>query len=304
MTVATGAVDHSSNLIPKIWGKALLIAFFARTCLSLVSNRDYEGQIKKHGDKVTLVDPGEITIREYIKKQKLILTEPESDSMEMEINKGFYYNHPLNVVDKIQSMYNHAQRWANDASKKMQIQIEKKVFGDVYTDVAAANAGNTAGAESASFVLGATGTPLALTKSNIVDTLVDCGTVLDEQNIPDDGRYMVLPSWATGLIKKSELKEASLTGDPKSLLRTGLIGRVDRFNIFSCNNLSSVTDTGHKVFNSLFGHTSALTFASQIDIAEEVDNQEDFGRIARGLQIFGYKLRYPVAAGHLYAYKG
>ena len=101
--------------------------------------------------------------------------------------------------------------------------------------------------------LGATGTPLQIVARNpagtagkveIVDLLVRLGQVLDEQNIPETGRWVVMPAWIRSQIKMSELRDASLTGDGTSILRNGRLGMVDRFTIYVSNLLPSGTPAG------------------------------------------------------------
>ena len=73
---------------------------------------------------------------------------------------------------------------------------------------------------------------------------LDMGQCLDGQNVPEDGRWAVIPAWMASLIKRSDLKQAYLTGDSVSPLRNGKLGMVDRFTLYVSNNLSSVTDLG------------------------------------------------------------
>ncbi|MBA1914630.1 hypothetical protein, partial [Escherichia coli] len=63
------------------------------------------------------------------------------------------------------------------------------------------------------------------------------GQVLDEQNIPEVGRWAVMPAWAGRMIKQSELRQAYLSGDSVSMLRNGRLGMVDRFTIYISNLL-------------------------------------------------------------------
>ena len=157
---------------------------------------------------------------------------------------------------------------------------------------------------SSSFNLGATGAPVQLDKLTIIDTITGLGTVLDEQNAPEMGRYVVLPPWACHMIKNSELKDASLAGDGTSILRNGRIGMIDRFEIYMSNLLDVVTDGGTPVTNMIFGQKKGLTFASQLTENEGPMRSPDFfGDLYRGLQVYGYKVIKPEAFGHLYAYK-
>jgi hypothetical protein len=110
----------------------------------------------------------------------------------------------------------------------------------------------------------------------------------------------VLPAWAATLIKRSELRQAYLSGDAVSMLRNGRIGMVDRFTIYSSNLLPKGAITspatlaaGETVMYA--GHPHALTFASQMTEMEVMRSEHTFGNLQRGLQVYGYKVVAPVA---------
>jgi hypothetical protein len=83
--------------------------------------------------------------------------------------------------------------------------------------------------------------------TSVVDLLVDMGTVLDEANCPEQDRFVVIPAKMAGLIKKSELKDASLSGDSMSILRNGRLGMIDRFTVYVSHNLNRWVPGGHQV---------------------------------------------------------
>lgn len=101
------------------------------------------------------------------------------------------------------------------------------------------------------------------------------------------------------MIKTSDLRDASLTGDGVSMLRNGRLGMIDRFTLYASNLLPfGATDVAHSI---LFGHSHGLTFASQLTKVETLRAESTFGTILRGLQVFGYKVVDGTALGILYA---
>lgn len=304
-TVA-GQPQQSGILIPEVWSPKMLIKFYQHTCLTEITNTDYEGEISKQGDTVHITDIPDITINDHEMGQELEYEAPAPTDTTLLIDKGKSWSFINNLIQQKQSNKEYVNKWTEDAGKQLKINIEKAFFADVYASVHAKNTGLTAGKISGSFNLGATGSPIALDKTNIIDYIVDCGTVLDEQDVPDDQDWwFVMPGWACNLIKKSELKDASVTGDDRSILRNkGVIGMIDRFKIINSNLLSVVTDTV-KVTNMLFGHRSALTFATQLVESEgPLKDTRVFGDHYRGLQVYGYKPVKTEAYGRFYAYKG
>jgi hypothetical protein len=103
--------------------------------------------------------------------------------------------------------------------------------------VDALNKGATAGKVSANIDLGASGAPAVLTPATVLNYIVDLGTCLDEYNIPETGRWLIIPPWAAGMIKKSDLRNASISGDGVSLMRNGRLGMIDRFTLYASNLL-------------------------------------------------------------------
>ncbi len=218
------------------------------------------------------------------------------------IDKGKGWAEVFNDVLKVQTDLPLLNKYTDDASQQLKIAIETAFLEDstIYAGMHAYNTGLTAGIKSSSYVLGTTAAPVQVTDANVLDYIIDCGSVLDEQNIPDTGRWFVIPTWMAGLIKKSDIKDASLTGDNVSVLRNGRIGMIDRFELFSSNLLNHSSTT---YYHSLFGVKDAITFATQLTETETLRSQDEFADLVRMLQVYGYKVVKPEAYGALICYK-
>jgi hypothetical protein len=290
--VAQGRPNYSGNFIPEIWSGKLIENFYDATVLAAISNTDYEGEIKNMGDTVNIRTIPNITIKTYVKGQTLQVENPDKPKLQLVIDKGEYFACVEDDVDKVQTDVNLMDMWSKDASEQMKIKIDQRVLVDLLPGIAAINKGATAGRISGNINLGTTGTPVAITKANVTDYIVDIGTVLDEANCPEGNRFIVIPAKMAGLIKKSELKDASLAGDGTSILRNGRLGMIDRFTVYMSHNLK--VDTGGK-FNLIAGHKMGFTFASQMTNMETIRSETTFGNIIRGLQVYGYQVVKPEA---------
>jgi hypothetical protein len=300
---ASGTVSYSGTFIPEIWSKKLIEKFYDATVLTAISNTNYEGEIRSQGDMVKIRTIPTLTINDYQSGQTLVNQRPESEIVELLIDKGKYWSAIVDDVQDVQADLELMNMWAGDASEQMKIRVDTEVLGSIVPDFAAENKGAAAGRISGNINLGATGTPLAVDKSNVLDVILDMGQVLDEQNRPETGRFLVMPYWATTLLKKSDLKDASLTGDGSSPLRNGRVGMIDRFEIYQSNNLPKVVDGGQNAFNFIAGVKNGLTFASQLTKTESLRAESTFGNIMRGLQVYGYKVIDGKSLTAAYAYK-
>jgi len=289
--VAAGRPNYSGNFIPEIWSGKLIENFYDATVLAAISNTNYEGEIRKYGDTVNIRTTPEITIKTYVKGQTLSVENPDKPKIQLVIDKGEYFACIEDDVDKVQSDVNMMDTWSKDASERMKIKIDQRVLTDILPSISSLNKGATAGRISGNIDLGTSGSAIAITKTNVLEYIVDMGTVLDEANAPESDRFLIIPAKMAGYIKKSDLKDASITGDSVSVLRNGRLGMIDRFTVYVSHNLSVTSGK----FSIISGHKMGFTFASQMTEMESLRAESTFGNVIRGLQVYGYQVVKPEA---------
>jgi hypothetical protein len=298
-TGSSGNSLQATGFIPEIWSGKLVEKFYASTVLAAISNTDYEGEIKNKGDRVKIRTKPTITIHNYESDGLLGLDRPTGGTIELYIGNGKYFSLILDDVMEVQSDLNILSMWSDDAAQQLKITVDSDVLDGIVGQMAAANQGVSAGVITGSLNLGAKGSAVTIVGRNpasgqveLLDLLLRMGQALDEQNIPEIGRWVVMPAWAGRMIKQSELRQAYLSGDSVSMLRNGRLGMVDRFTIYISNLLPN-NGTDSTNFNSgewpiFAGHAHGLTFASQIAKVETLRSELTFGQILRGLQVYGY----------------
>ena len=289
--VAAGRPNYSGNFIPEIWSGKLIENFYDATVLAAISNTNYEGEIRKMGDTVNIRTTPEITIKTYVKGQTLSVENPDKPKIQLVIDKGEYFACIEDDVDKVQADVNMMDTWSKDASERMKIKIDQRVLTDILPSISSSNKGASAGRISGNIDLGTSGSAIAITKSNVLEYIVDMGTVLDEANCPESERFLIIPAKMAGFIKKSDLKDASITGDSVSVLRNGRLGMIDRFTVYVSHNLSVTSGK----FSIISGHKMGFTFASQMTEMESLRAESTFGNVIRGLQVYGYQVIKPEA---------
>lgn len=279
------------------------VKFYKEAVAMAVCNTDYESEIKDKGDKVHIRQIPDVTMRDYEKGGTLIVETPDISPLEFTIDYADYFNIALDDVDKVQSDLPLLDQWTKEASYQMKQRVDIRVLQSVYSEAHASNVGLTAGADTGAFNMGTAGTPFPLDETNILHKFVDMNTILAEQSVPDEGRWVIIPPIVANRIKKSDLKDASMTGDSVSPIRNGMIGRIDNLTIYQSRNLFSVLDGGRLSFYILFGTKHAITFANQIVKTQRIATPEStFAQLVRGLNVYGFKVIKPEALGALYCY--
>jgi hypothetical protein len=298
----------SIGFIPEVWSGNLAPKYYEACVAAAISNTNWEGEVKEVGDKVKIRVVPDINVGRYTVGGGVTYQKAQSNYIELNLDEAIQWGFEVNDVDEYQADINLMSNFSKDASEQMKIATDRIFLGADGPGFAGAsdanistyNKGATAGKISGNVDLGTTAAPEAITQATVIDYILRYGLVLDEQDIPEDGRWLVIPAWMSMLIKGSDLKDASLSGDKESIVRNGRIGMIDRFEIYK-SNLLPHTASYTKVYA---GHRESLTYAAQINKVENLKNPNDFGELVRGLAVFGYKVVNPAGVATGYAVKG
>ena len=305
---------YSGTFIPAVWSAKMAAKFYAASTFADVSNTDWEGEISDMGDKVIINRAPNITVSNYVAGTPLSYQVPTPETLELLIDKGKYFAFQINDVLAYQAQPNLLDTFSADAAEQMRTAIDSTCWYNTFAAADTANKGATAGAKSASYDLGTDAAPITLTASNVLGNVLEMASVLDEQNVPESDRWLVIDPLTRSMLFQSDLAKVDITGDASSPVRNGLIGSIDRFKVYvsnhlpravagtatpwlsgdgSENSISSASNLKRRVL--IAGHKSAMTFASQITKMETVRNPNDFGDYIRSLKVYGYKVVAPKA---------
>lgn len=312
---ATGYPQYTTDVnnwpgsarIPILFSGKLLEKFYAKSTIANIATTDYVGELKNIGDRVVIRTTPNVTIRPYSKGATLQLEYPDSPAIEFTVNRAKYFNFAIDDIDIKQSDLNWLDKLANDAAQQIKITIDTEVFASIYTKADSNNQGANAGVKTHLYNLGAPGAPVILTVDNVVEKIIDCSTVLDEQNVPDEDRWIVLPPNIINLIDKTVLKKAMFTGAQgvDGILRGGFTGYgISKFAIFESNLLHTVIDGGNLCWYIPFGYKGSLVYVSQINKTEKYRPQNTFAEAMKGLIVYDFDVINPKGFGTLYATLG
>jgi len=305
--------DYSGSFIPQLWSNKLNAKFFAHTMMTEISNTSWEGEIKNQGDSIRIRTAPSITINDYAGAGSTLSSEvPVPIFQDLQINKGKYFSVQVNDVLAHQADMDLMNMFTDDAAKQLKIAIENECFFQWFVTEGAkatTNKGATAGAISASYDLGTDVAPIQQsTAGNLLKLILRMSAALDEQNVPEEGRWLIMSPNDRHLLMQTDIAQAYFTGDSSSIVRTGKIGMLDRFTVYVSNLLPkgttakatvaglTATSAGASLSNAkprrmlVAGVSDAISFASQITKTEPLRNQTDFGDIVRGLSVYGRKV--------------
>lgn len=275
-----------TNFIPAVWAARVLENLRASLVYGSVVNTDYEGEIRDKGDRVKINSIGPVTISTYTKNADINAPEALSDSQkELVIDQAKYFNFLVDDVDQAQTqpkLMDAAMREAGYGLKK----VADSYIAGLYTGVAA---GNTVGDD---------GTPVVPTASNAYDYLVDLGTILDDRDVPEADRWVIVPSWFHGLLLKDQRFVGKGSAAADETLRTGRIGEVNGMLVYKSSQVPNTAGAKYKI---MAGWKGAISYADQIVKVEAYRPEKRFADAVKGLHLYGAKLVRPEAIAVLTA---
>ena len=320
------ATSYSAVFNPLLWSKKLNAKYYADNQLVEIVNTNWEGDLKAQGDSVRIRTAPTMSVSDYVIGSNLSYQVPAPVFQDMVIDKGKSFAFQVNDVLAAQADIDLMNMFMDDASKQLKLAITDEVYFSQFIATAGAgataatfgaatgNSGSAAGVKSGALTLGTDLVPIDTTAgsgvgaANLLTLILQLGATLDEQNVPEDGRCLILTPYDRQVLMQSNLAQAYFTGDTTSIVRTGNVGTIDRFKVYVSNLLPRGTTgkswvassadpaTGVAYTNAIARrpiialHKDAISFANQVNKTEQVRNPNDFGDFVRGLSIYGRKV--------------
>ncbi|MEJ7624083.1 MAG: P22 phage major capsid protein family protein [Pyrinomonadaceae bacterium] len=279
------------DFIPTVWAARLLVALEEALVYGQagVVNRDYEGEIKKAGNTVKIASIGDVTIGDYTTNENIddpeVLTDAEQT---LSIDNAKYFNFYVDSVDRAQQNVNVL----DEAMRRSAYSLREVADGFL--------AGVMEAAVLADNKIGSITTPKVPTKDDAYEYLVDLSVILDEDNVPLEDRFVVVPAWFHGLLLKDERFIKAGTRRSDTALTNGNVGEAAGFSILKSNYVPNTTATKYKI---MAGHRIATAYVEQIIDVQTYKPEKRFGDAVKGLHVYGAKVVRPTALACLIANK-
>lgn len=270
-----------ATFIPEYWAKKFLTPLSKALVYAspLVVNRDYEGEISEAGDTVHINMISDPTVSTYTRGSTLTYEDLTTADQLLVVDQAKSFSFKVDDIDKRQAL--------GTGLDKAMARGAYKVRDVVDIAVEALSAGAPS-ANQVGTVSVATASPTAA-YDNI---LIPLKVLLDEANVPDEGRYCVIPAWLHGrLLRDDRFVRADAAGRlDNGVQGNGAVGTAAGFTIVKSNNSPNTTGDDYRV---MAGTPEAITYAEQITQVEPLRLQTTFADAVRGLYLYGMKLTRP-----------
>lgn len=296
-----GSSHHSPALqgvfIPELWSAQLVMNLYDQTVLNAIANSKWQAQARRGTDTIQIPKRPTISIRPYEIGLPLEVERPSAGKVTLALDKGLYFATILDDVLAVQSNYPLLQIWTEEAAWSLKVALDTAVLATLPASLLAANSGATAGRQCQLYNLGAPANPrvvapegiaLAAGEIDVMSLITNMTCVLNEQNVPPQDRWLLIPSWVGGFLRRSKaFRSAQEIGDQTSVFRTGRIGTVEGMPVYESNLLPKAVESGALCWYMFMGHMDTLTFAWQLNSVDKYPAPLTMGEMLRGLYTYG-----------------
>ena len=245
-----------TNFIQQIWSKKIQDDLELKC--KLVDNclRDYEGDCK-YAQSVKILGVGEPTIGAYDSTKDITIEDMSDKGQILTIDQANYFAFFVDDIDQAQSVPGLKEKYQEKAVHGL------AVARDTYVATLIASASNK--------------TTVTMTEEGFKKGIDEAIVALRERNFDEDGVIEITPA-AYNLFKNHLI---TLSTNNPELIRKGVVGVYDQFDVIMSNNLKTPGCIRGK---------KAIAFAGQINEVEALRAEKRFKDIVRGLDTFGAKV--------------
>lgn len=289
----------SGAAVPTIFDNKILRSLKIKSVVDEITNDNYSGMIRDQGDTVKIIKQPIVTVNPYARGINLQTQDILDQDLSLAIDKGNYYQFGLEDIEVVQSHID----WEDAVTDAAGYALHNAYDSEILTYIQ--------GQVSSSTTLGSGGAPQTVgygTGNNFTPygVLNRLARYLDEQNIPEDGRWVVAaPSfWEMIADEDGKLVEAQITGDPESIMRNRKLATSRQLAGFTCFKSNNAPAYSGSVPIVLAGHVDSVATASQVLKSRVLPNPNAFGNLYSGVHVYGRKALRPTGLAQMYVSLG
>lgn len=296
------AGQTNSFFLPKVYSKQVLNFFRKASVIEAITNTDYAGEIAAFGDSVRIIKEPEITVYQYERGQDVTQTKLTDQEVTLVVDTANAFKFIVDDIETNMSHVNFRDVATSSAAYSLRDAFDQGVLASMFAGVSSSGPDHIIGADAAAGTGGVAETTASVdllgsdgTGVDAIDLMARMARLLDDQNIPEEGRWFVAPPSFYEELSQSGSKLLSVDFNAgQGSIRNGLVssGKLRGFDMYKSNNIATPSTASGKV---MAGHMSSTATAQTITSTEVLRDPDSFGDIVRGLHVYGAKVLRPEA---------
>ena len=289
------AGQTNSFFLPSVYSKKVLNFFRKSSVIEAITNTDYSGEISAYGDSVNIIKEPVISVSAYTRNTDTTETRLTDAETSLVVDSANAFKFIVDDIEKNMSHVNFKEVASSSAAYALKDAYDAAVLATMFAGVPASAPNHILGADSATDLAagvfdGAGNIDLGQSETDPLDVMARMARLLDEQNVPEEGRWFVASPDFYEVLGQSSSKLLSVDYNAgQGSIRNGLVssGKLRGFDMYKSNNIAATSNAAGKC---LAGHMSSTATANTILSTEVLRDPTSFGDIVRGLHVYGAKV--------------
>ena len=287
----------NSYFLPAVYSKKVLNFFRKSSVAEAITNTDYAGEITAYGDTVRIIKEPVITVYQYERGQDVTQTKLTDQEINLVVDTANAFKFIVDDIETSMSHVNFKEVASSSAAYALRDAFDSGVIATMFSGVPASSPNHVLGSDNATDLAAGTfdGTGnldigYASGEHDPIDVLSHMARLLDEQNVPEEGRWFLAnPEFYEQLVQSSSKLLSVDFNAGQGSIRNGLVssGKLRGFDMYKTNNIAATSNAAGKC---LAGHISSTCTAQTIVNTEVIRDPSSFGDIVRGLHVYGAKV--------------
>tara|TARA_Y100000033_G_scaffold34498_1_gene33190 strand:+ start:31 stop:1020 length:990 start_codon:yes stop_codon:yes gene_type:complete len=292
----------NSYFLPAVYSKKVLNFFRKSSVVEGITNTDYAGEITAFGDTVRIIKEPEITVYQYERGQDVTATKLTDQEINLVVDTANAFKFIVDDIETSMSHVNFKEVASSSAAYALRDAYDQGVLVTMFAGVSASSPNHILGSDNATDLAAGTfdGTGnldigFASGEHDPIDVLSHMARLLDEANVPEEGRWFLAnPEFYEQLVQTSSKLMSVDFNAGQGSIRNGLVssGKLRGFDMYKTNNIAATSNAAGKC---IAGHMSSTCTAQTIVNTEVIRDPDSFGDIVRGLHVYGAKVLRPEA---------
>ena len=291
------AGQTNSYFLPAIYSKKVLNFFRKASVVEAITNTDYAGEISAYGDSVNIIKEPVISVYDYTRGQDTTQTKLTDQELSLVVDSAKAFKFIVDDIETKMSHVNFKEVASSSAAYALKDSFDAAVLATMFSGVSSSSPDHVLGTDNATDLAAGTfdGTGnldigFGSSEHDPIDVLARMARLLDEQNVPEEGRWFVAGPDFYEVLGQASSKLLSVDFNAgQGSIRNGLVssGKLRGFDMYKSNNIASTSNAAGKC---LAGHISSTATAQTIVSTEVLRDPSSFGDIVRGLHVYGAKV--------------
>ena len=289
------AGQTNSFFLPSVYSKKVLNFFRKSSVIEAITNTDYSGEISAYGDSVNIIKEPVISVSAYTRNTDTAETRLTDAETSLVVDSANAFKFIVDDIEKNMSHVNFKEVASSSAAYALKDAYDAAVLATMFAGVPASAPNHILGSDSATDLAagvfdGAGNIDLGQSETDPLDVMARMARLLDEQNVPEEGRWFVASPDFYEVLGQSSSKLLSVDYNAgQGSIRNGLVssGKLRGFDMYKSNNIAATSNAAGKC---LAGHISSTATANTILSTEVLRDPTSFGDIVRGLHVYGAKV--------------